>query len=40
MKNTSRIKDPFGFLGLGWSHGSYGKNLDFSSVWSEGSNSF
>ena len=39
-KYFPRFKDPSGFLGLGWSHGSYGKNLDFSSVWSEGSNSF
>lgn len=36
-----RFKDRSGFLGLGWSHGSYGKTIDqSSSVWTEGNQSF
>ena len=39
VRNVS-FKDFKGLLGMGWSHGSYGRSIDLNSVWSEGNQSF
>ncbi len=40
QKKQINFKDQNGLLGLGWSHGSYGKNIDVNGAWTEGNESF
>lgn len=40
QKKRITFKDQDGLLGLGWSHGSYGKNINTNGAWTEGNESF
>ena len=40
QKKQIIFKDQDGLLGLGWSHGSYGKGIDTNGAWTEGNESF
>ena len=40
QKKQIIFKDQDGLLGLGWSHGSYGKGIDINGAWTEGNESF
>tara|TARA_A100000164_G_C21916215_1_gene778375 strand:- start:806 stop:2308 length:1503 start_codon:yes stop_codon:yes gene_type:complete len=40
QKKQIIFKDQDGLLGLGWSHGSYGKAIDVNGAWTEGNESF